>query len=316
MADATTLIAARGADAEADCRVDAGWFLSDAANATKGLSQCPKGTWKELLGNVACTTCAAGTTTSITEGATALSDCDACKPGFGGVIADLSAPTCTKCTSGFYSPGNVKGGANCTACPKPSLFTGKMVSRNGITTPEDCVGEFVTDGEKASFLPWDRIPDANTVASPTDERTNVSCQAACAADDRCQYFEFYNYNATADGPQCFLRRAAATIAKPTMVAGANTAAFVLFEVKEGQYAVYAAADFADALAIGTDIGSPRAFNLAKSDCDKDPACVGIANTATDVDSWRLFAGEKWEGVTGKVRVVGETINAWIAEPAA
>jgi hypothetical protein len=41
--------------------------------------------------------------------------------------------------------------------------------------------------------------------------------------------------------------------------------------------------------------------------------VGFAWTGT---TWRTFAGTKWEGATGKVRVVGETLNSWIAEPSA
>jgi hypothetical protein len=175
------------------------------------------------------------------------------------------------------------------------------------------VGQFVTDGNLPSYLPWDRIANAGTTAS-TGITDRAACQAACAANAKCQYFEFYNY--TVSGDQCFLRLAAADIAKPAgMVAGANADPYVLFEVKTGLYATYAAADFAEGGSIGTTIGSGLTFAAAKDACDKDPACIGFANTAA-TDTWRTFAGEKWEDVTGKVRVVGEAINAWIAEPAA
>ena len=63
--------AIEGADAAAACQIAAGWF-ADPANATVGLSQCPRGTYKDVIGNANCTACPAGTTTTIVSGATAL----------------------------------------------------------------------------------------------------------------------------------------------------------------------------------------------------------------------------------------------------
>jgi hypothetical protein len=58
------------------------------------------------------------------------SDCNSCRPGFGGVIITLTAPACTKCTSGTYAAGYKVGGEACSSCPKPTGYTGTMVSRN------------------------------------------------------------------------------------------------------------------------------------------------------------------------------------------
>ena len=73
--------------------------------------------------------CPASTTTTLTMAAVARSDCDACKPGFGSARIDLSAPACSICASGLWSPGFVSGGRACAACPRPDGFTGRMVSR-------------------------------------------------------------------------------------------------------------------------------------------------------------------------------------------
>ena len=125
--------AIEGTDALSRCQVAAGWFVSDPANLAAGLSQCPRGSYKELIGSVNCTACPAATTTTIVSGATALSDCDACDPGFGRASTNLSAPSCTICPTGEFSPGLVSGGAACgAACPNPALFDAAgdvMVSR-------------------------------------------------------------------------------------------------------------------------------------------------------------------------------------------
>jgi hypothetical protein len=117
-----------GADAASDCRVAAGFYINPA-NATGGVSQCPQGQYKPEIGDVACTSCPSGTTTTLTAGATEVSDCDACDPGYGGVIADLDNPSCGICGSGSYAAGFVKGGLACATCPNPSNFDGTMVSR-------------------------------------------------------------------------------------------------------------------------------------------------------------------------------------------
>jgi hypothetical protein len=123
-----------GATAAANCRVAAGFYIN-AANATGGVSQCPQGQYKPQIGDTACTGCPSGTTTTIVSGATLLSDCNACDPGFGvfttGTLNPFS-PFCTMCESGKYAPGFYKGGEVCAACPKPELFNQTndvMVSR-------------------------------------------------------------------------------------------------------------------------------------------------------------------------------------------
>jgi hypothetical protein len=208
------------------------------------------------------------------------------------------------------------------------------------------VGEFVSDGS-VTTLEWDilKMPASALTANAAD--TVEACQAACSGDSGCQYYEFTSYNVA--GSRCKLRTAggtassavvevfafdaqncadrctwydncvshtydgievctltaagagpqqAAAIAKLDF-AGENAPATALlfFEAREGLYTVYAAADANDAEGVGETLHSYTTF----------------AWTGT---FWRSFAGTKWEGATGKVRVVGETLNSWIAEPSA
>ena len=125
-----TTTAVAGASAAGQCAIAAGWTYADLADAAKGLAPCVRGTYKALIGNASCTTCPAGTTTTITMAATARSDCDSCRPGFGTASINLANPSCAMCSSGAYSAGYNKGGQSCAACPKPELFSGTMVSRN------------------------------------------------------------------------------------------------------------------------------------------------------------------------------------------
>jgi ferredoxin-like protein FixX len=115
-----------GASSNASCVIAAGW----TADGSGGVKPCMQGTYKSLLGSSACVTCPNGTTTTITFAPARLSDCDACRPGYGvsGSI-DLSAPACTACPSGTYSFGYVSGGSTCQPCPAPDGYTGLMVSR-------------------------------------------------------------------------------------------------------------------------------------------------------------------------------------------
>lgn len=141
--------------------------------------------------------------------------------------------------------------------------------------------------------------------------TSAECQAACAADDTCQLFEFLESPAIASGTECRHRLAGSAIASLGDVTTTTGPGVVLFEVKEGLYVAYTATDsdtIGDAVGADTTI---TAFADAKTACDQDAACVGFGSKA---GGWRLFAGKKWEGVSTKVRVVGEAINSWIADP--
>ena len=112
---------------------------------------------------------------------------DTCKPGFGLASSpytiDLTNPSCGRCLTGTYSSGFVASGQKCDECPKTANFTGKMVSREGIFTPEDCYSEFPTmpevfDNSEA----WDVIPMA--VGSTLIHQTyadSATCQTECAA---------------------------------------------------------------------------------------------------------------------------------------
>jgi hypothetical protein len=174
------------------------------------------------------------------------------------------------------------------------------------------VGEFVSDGAD-TFLEWDvlRMPAASLTADAAD--TVEACQAACSGSTLgCQYYVFTSYQAS--GSRCQLRLTGAPIAKVAFAGeDAPAAPLLFFEVSESVYTVYAAADAADAGGVGTTLNTYTTFDAALSACDFGSTCVGFAWTGT---TWRTFRGQKWEGATGKVRVVGETLNSWIAEPRA
>jgi hypothetical protein len=172
------------------------------------------------------------------------------------------------------------------------------------------VGEFLSDGS-VTTLEWDVIAMAPSVFTDNDADSVEECQAACSSSTSgCQYFLFVSYNTA--GAKCKLRLTGAAIAKLEFIGeDAPAAPLLFFEVKESLYTAYAAVDAADALAVGTSLHTYTAFEATRLACNADASCVGFAWTGA---TWRTFAGTKWEGATGKVRVVGETLNSWIAEP--
>jgi hypothetical protein len=86
-------------------------------------------------------------------------------------------------------------------------------------------------------------------------------------------------------------------------------------VSDQRYAAYEAHP-TDAASLGQPLAAYAARAEALDACGTDAACVGIkfVSGAPDGKPWRTFRGSLWEGVTGKVRVVGEAINPWIAAP--
>ena len=174
------------------------------------------------------------------------------------------------------------------------------------------MGEFLSDGS-VTTLEWDVITMAPSVFTDDAAGSVEACQAACSSSTSgCQYFLFVSYNAA--GTKCKLRLTGAAIAKLAFAGeDAPSAPLLFFEAKESLYTVYAAVDAADAAAVGTSLHTYTTFAATRLACDGDLSCVGFAWTGT---TWRTFAGTKWEGATGKVRVVGETLNSWIAEPTA
>ena len=103
-----------------------------------------------------------------------------------------SAPACTACGSGTFSSGYIAGGQPCKDCPQAANFTGKMVSPAGIFTPEDCYGEFTTDGEPTptimqNNLAWDYIPHSpGMLQLKSGATTPLACQADCSSSAVCQ----------------------------------------------------------------------------------------------------------------------------------
>jgi len=169
------------------------------------------------------------------------------------------------------------------------------------------VGEFPSDGTD-NFLEWDILSMGDGILLGSSQPTVADCQDACKQDLACQYFAYYTtYNP--DGVNnCYLRSAAAAIAK----VDATTTLRIMFEVKEGIYAAYVAKDGADALAVGDTLATFDTFDLAKASCDATASCAGFARGTAS--TYRTFAGKKWEDAVGKVRVVGATLNSWVAEP--
>ncbi|KAI8470025.1 MAG: hypothetical protein J3K34DRAFT_521703 [Monoraphidium minutum] len=284
---------APGAYEAGQCLVDYGY--TPARGGAGGVEPCLRGTYKSTLGDAACTVCPSGTTTSaVALAATAESDCDACRPGFGAASINLAQPECAACESGTWSGGRVSGGAACEAYPKPDGYTGRMVSRRGIASPESCLQEFSADASMASGGSFDLIPMA--AASLTlDASKNIvdDCQAGCTG--RCQYYNYFDYKTP--GERCYYRVAAADIARVSAF-DADTS-YVLFEVKEGKYVVYEAESAADADAIGVTIATTHATRAAATAaCDGDAACAGVSYAA-GAAAWRTFGGQAWAGGVGR-----------------
>ena len=119
-----------GATAQSDCKIDFGYSMGICPSLVpaQGITACLRGYYKDTVSSTAaCQLCPTGTSTSMARAAVARSDCNVCRPGFGGVV-DLANPRCGACTSGFWSSGYKSGGQACEACPKSANFTGKMVS--------------------------------------------------------------------------------------------------------------------------------------------------------------------------------------------
>lgn len=73
----------------------------------------------------------------------------------------------------------------------------------GISTQDECVGEFPSDG-LYNYQSWDLIPmPATSLTVQPLLNTIADCQGGCSAEGRCQYFEYYDGNAA--GGKCYFR---------------------------------------------------------------------------------------------------------------
>lgn len=84
------------------------------------------------------------------------------------------------------------------------------------------------------------------------------------------------------------------------------------QISEGIYATYAALA-SDWDNTGVLISNFATFAEALSSCNVVAACIGIKSNGS---TWRTFDGNLQEGTLFKVRLAGEAINPWIAEPPA
>lgn len=87
------------------------------------------------------------------------------------------------------------------------------------------------------------------------------------------------------------------------------------QVKDGQYVAYMGESPADVNAVGVTLDGTSHVTRADAvaACEADAECVGVSRAA-GAAAWRTFAGTRWEGAVGRVRVVGEAVNSWVAEP--
>ncbi|KAI8465713.1 MAG: hypothetical protein J3K34DRAFT_525137 [Monoraphidium minutum] len=285
----------KGATSQAQCAAAAGF----TPLSTGGLKPCVGGFYKDRLGNYPCQRCPAGTTTVAITPAAALSECEACAPGYGSAAGgiDPAAPACAICPSGTYSPGRVVGGAPCEACPKPPGYTGRMASRLGISTPEGCFPEFVAAA-------WDLLAMADAALTQTAAATAGACEAACGADTACQYFVFWG----GDG-RCLLRN---NLPYSRVDVSDTSKSYVAFEIKAGRYVAYEAHP-SDAASLGQPLAAYQTRQEAQAACETSAACAGYkyVHTESADKPWRTFRGALWEGVTGKVRVTGGSIDPWV-----
>lgn len=293
---------ALGADSQSDCVIAAGWTTDGAG----GIKPCTQGYYKSLLGASECVKCPNGTTTTLAIRSSELSDCDACRPGFGNDALDLASPGCALCPSGTWSYGYVLGGKACEACPRPANYAGDMVSRRGLDDPDGCYPEFMTDAATTS-LTYNLIPMSDgAFARAIANNTLADCQQACKDDADCQYYTWRDDGGGAS--TCRIRqggRAAADVAGSLPV--------ILFEISDGIYVAYnALPNDVDYAGTGRDLATFSSFAAAKASCDVVAACVGIKGDGAG--GWKTFAGALAEFVTSRVRVRGEAINAWVPEP--
>lgn len=299
----TSTVAASGATSADACLISAGW----TADGYGGVKPCMQGYYKALLGNSSCVKCPAGTTTTLTFAPTQVSDCDACRPGFGADEVDLSAPACALCPSGTYSFGYVSGGLGCMPCTAPDGYAGVMVSRRGISNPDECYPEFMTDAAFSSLLRYNHIRMDPTVMTVTLNVTAADCEAACHAAAGCQYF-VYTEAAGGGSSKCSLRDLGAAAADVSD----NTKGHILFQISPSVYVAYAA-DPTDWASAGVDLASYPTREAAFADCDTIAACVGVKASG---GAWKTFGGSLLPDTTAKVRVNGDAINPWLPTPSA
>lgn len=219
----------------------------------------------------------------------------------------------------------------------------------GAKDPDHCTPEFPGDGAKG-HLEYDLIRMPPATLTPNKAASVEACQALCAAaagaKDGCQYL-FYNGSAPL-AKRCMLRLKG--VAPPKFDLTGPKQAAVVFEVgrrgvgacappqctlarthppshtptqrtsrrrrppsqvtPNNRYSAYPA-DPLDWAGLGVDIASFPTFRDAMVACGITPVCVGFKyDPAGGAKPYRTFAGTLWEGVTGKVRTTGPSLNPW------
>ncbi|KAI8476676.1 MAG: hypothetical protein J3K34DRAFT_505074 [Monoraphidium minutum] len=200
------------------------------------------------------------------------------------------------------------GQARGIVCSKPPGYTGQMVLPTGAKEPDLCTPEFPGDGAR-SYLEYDYIPMAAAALTREPAAASVeACQARCAAAGGaaagCVYFVF---DATAAaGRRCSLRL---TGVAPAAMADAAQPK-VLFELLSNRFSAYAAAP-SDWASLGRDLAAYPSLRAALEACGSQAACIGAKyDPRGGARPWKAFGGALREGVVGKVRTTGPSINPW------
>ena len=100
--------------------------------------------------------------------------------------------------------------------------------------------QFVTEAGTRNYLSWDYIPmDDAALTLNAAGSTSALCQSTCAADAKCQYFEWRVSGSESSvdpaNEGCFQRTAASNIARVDLTGAAPATATntILFEVRAG-----------------------------------------------------------------------------------
>lgn len=175
--------------------------------------------------------------------------------------------------------------------------------------------EFASDPDKPSGLPYDvvSLPAASLSVQP-NITTLAGCQSACSGSTLCTYFVFHDVNTTegTSPSQCFFRLQGTPVAAMAGFAPTTSTAAILFEVREGVYAVFTALNADEATAIGTTLASGLTWEAARTSCQREALCAGLA-VGSAANSWRVFSGTFWPGATAKVKAYGAILNSWVPE---
>ena len=118
-------------------------------------------------------------------------------------------------------------------------------------------------------------------------------------------------------PNHLSNKSCAPVSMPalTLAADAHRRRSVHPQVSPGRFVGYEAHP-SDAASLGQPISAFPTLRAAITACRPDPRCIGMkyVHDTASANKFQTFQGTLWEGVTGKVRVTGESIDPWVVTP--